>query len=173
MCLHAHHTAGIMTCQSQCVSCQRFPQTSKQLPGMPDCMTADKRAINISFLHANLYSSLALYLLSKWLFCDAHRFCLSKYVCLYPSYFGSSSSEVVSSPLSAQKWELFVNWTPSQQGVAVKWVVCGADFFSTGRLVFTISPLPLQVYLNVSLLQIHGNTKAPVFSLLYLTVTKL
>lgn len=72
-----------------------FPQTSKQLPGMSDCMTADKRAINISFLLANLYSLHALHLLLKLLFCDTDRFSCQNVctcVCTLPSrvYFGFS-----------------------------------------------------------------------------------
>ena len=51
-----------------------FPQTSKQLPGMSNCMTADKRAINISFLLANSYSSHAPHVVLKLMFCDTDKF---------------------------------------------------------------------------------------------------
>lgn len=77
------------------------PQTSKQLPGMSDCMTADKRAINISFLLANLCSSHARHLLLELMFCDTDRFSCQNVctcVCTLPSLFLISwSSEVVRS----------------------------------------------------------------------------
>lgn len=70
-------------------SCQCFSKTSKLFPGMSDCMTADKRAINISFFFslANSYFSRAPRLLLKVDVVWHGQIFVSKclYVCLGPS----------------------------------------------------------------------------------------
>lgn len=75
-----------------------FLQTSKQLAGMCDCMTADKRAINISFLLANSCSSRSRHHL---LFCDTHIFHVKMFVCV-----GTLPSRVSVGSYAALRWSL-------------------------------------------------------------------
>ena len=78
-----------------------FLQTSKQLAGMCDCMTADKRVINISFLLANSCSPRSRPLFFKlavlW---HTHFPCQNVCMCRHPSqqsqFWIFCSSEVVS-----------------------------------------------------------------------------
>lgn len=142
MCLHAHHSAGISTCQSQRVFVpglqkKRKKKSSKQLPGMSDCMTADKRAINMSVLHANSHYSQALHYPFKWLIRDTRlifffsflSMCLS--VCLYcvlplnHLVLGWSQDSLWRKKKRKRKREAFVNKHSAHKNGAVKRV---ADF---------------------------------------------
>lgn len=110
---------------------ERFMPASppRQLPGMFDCMAADKRAINTAFVQANLYSPLALHILLKWPFCDAYRFFGQRFCVSLFWIFKLQGGP--SSPFSAKQW------APCQQGVALRWITCGAGLFSSLHFVCT------------------------------------
>lgn len=123
---------------------ERFMPASppRQLPGMFDCMAADKRAINIAFVQASLYSLLAPHILLKWAFCDAYRFFWSTFASLILN-------------LQAPRW------SPAHPAQGVSYVVQTSSHPSTSfaRLTFRLYPLMSETSCLQNLYRSHTHPK--------------